>query len=167
MNGEASRGAAEARRVRRVVVPWCFLALWTAVMAWCVADVVPDRARIGMMSVHSPAFERCREAMAGRAMAGLICLPVAFFLMPVVVVFSKRGVLVARGFGLWRRRAAWEEVRHVVRARFGRAFLVWKGGNPLEIGGVLAPWEWRRCERLLRERGVEVRGVAMATRSVG
>jgi hypothetical protein len=117
-----------------------------------------------MMSVHSPAFERCREAMVGRAMAGLMCLPVAFFLMPVVVVFSKRGVLVVRCFGLWRRRVAWEEVRHAVTTRFGglaSAFLVLKSGKTMGFVGVDAwtPWEWRRCERLLLERGVEVRRV--------
>lgn len=160
MNGEASRGAAEARRVRRVVVPWFTLAAWAVGMAfwvwmlfWAMAWLPNERAD----------FDWFQSLVMLALWAPYICW------FPVIV-FSERGILVARGLGLWRRRVAWEEVRHVMVTKFGglpSVLLVVQGSKMLDFRiRYWVSWDWRRCERLLRERGVEVRGVAMATRSV-
>lgn len=161
MNGEASRGAAEARRVRRIVVPWFTLAVFAVGMAFWARMLFLGMA--GLPNVRADYYWFRSLVMLALWVPTLCWFP--------VIVFSERGILVARGFGLWRRRVAWEEVRHVMVTKFGglpSVSLMAKGGKVLDFG--MRYWgtrEWRRCERLLRERGVEVRGVAMATRSVG
>ena len=71
MNGEASRGAAEARRVRRVVVPWFTLAAWAVGMAfwvwmlfWTMAWLPNERAdfdwfqSVVMLALLAPNWNR-------------------------------------------------------------------------------------------------------------
>ena len=152
---EVPEAVAEARKVRRIVVPWGSLAAWTGMMVFLVGRLLA--ARVGAVGSRE-------DFLWAKSWVMLAMWGPCPCLMPVMV-FSSRGVLMVRGVGLWRRRVAWEEVRHVMVTKFGgvpSASLILKSGKPMGLGlDFLWGREWRRCERLLQERGVQVRHVAM------
>ena len=151
---EVPEAVAAARNVRRIIVPWGALAAWMGMMAFLVGWLLAARAGVFGLEVDIFWWESLVR----------LTIWVPPWLMPVMVL-SSRGVLVVRGFGLWRRRVAWEEVRHVMVTKFGgipSASLMVKTGKPLGLGlDFLEFRKWRRCERLWQERGVQVRRVAM------